>query len=313
MTTEQVGHSRSVSPVEELRSTLTNMSGEFESALPSHIKPDQFRRVAMTAIQTSPDLLAADRKSLYGSLMKAAQDGLLPDGREGALIIFNTKDKQSGSWVKKVQWMPMIGGVLKKIRQSGELSSITAQVVHNSDEFDYWIDDDGEHLKHRPSFEDDRGEVRLVYALAKTRDGSVYTEVMTRKDIEKVRGASRSKDRGPWVDWWEQMAKKSAMHRLAKKLPISADLIEVVNRDEAMYDFAPVERDITPRSKTVTASQAYMITQMLNICSDEVNEWFVDKYEKSSAVPAGDYDKLMASLKKRSQDVKEIEHADSES
>lgn len=303
---------RQLSPIQEVRGALTNMAGEFTSALPSHIKPEQFQRVAMTAIQNNPELLNADRQSLFGSVMKAAQDGLLPDGREGALIIFKTKDRQTQQWLKKVQWMPMIGGVLKKIRQSGELASITSQIVYGADQFDYWIDDDGEHLQHRPSFGDERGPVRLVYALAKTKDNSVYIEVMTVADVEKVRGASKSKDRGPWVDWWEQMAKKSAMHRLAKRLPISADLMEVVNRDEALYDFAPKERDITPE-KPVTPSQAAMITKLVDQCSGATREWFEEKYGDATAVPKADYDRLMASLRKRAQQPQEIEHADAES
>ncbi|WP_272962293.1 recombinase RecT [Alcanivorax jadensis] len=244
--------SNQMSPVQEFRGQLSSMAGEFTSALPSHIKPEQFQRVAVTAIQNDPNLLQADRKSLLGSIMKAAQDGLIPDGREGALVVFNTKDRNTQQWIQKVQWMPMIGGILKKIRQSGELASITAQVVKEGDEFDYWIDDDGEHLQHRPSF-GDAGDVRLVYALAKTKDGAVYIEVMTKADIEKVRGASKTKDRGPWVDWWEQMAKKSAMHRLAKRLPISNELVTVVNRDEEFYDFDSA-RDITPRKQTQSLS-----------------------------------------------------------
>lgn len=233
-----------LSPYQEIEGSLASMQGDLASTLPSHIKPDAFQQVALTAIQNDPALLNADRQSLFNSLKKAAQDGLLPDGREGALIMFKNR----------AQWMPMIGGVLKKIRQSGELASITAQIVHQSDQFDYWIDDDGEHLRHRPSFSDDRGAVRLVYALAKTKQGSVYIEVMTYQDVEKVRGASRSKNGGPWVTWWEQMAKKSAMHRLAKRLPLSPEIMTVVQRDESLYDFTPRqegERDITPQADSL--------------------------------------------------------------
>lgn len=233
-----------MTPYQEIQGGLAAMQGDLSSTLPSHIKPDAFQQVALTAIQNDPALLGADRQSLFNSLKKAAQDGLLPDGREGALIMFKNR----------AQWMPMIGGVLKKIRQSGELSSITAQIVHEGDQFDYWIDDDGEHLRHRPSFSNERGPVRLVYALAKTRDGSVYIEVMTYQDVEKVRSASRSKNNGPWVTWWEQMAKKSAMHRLAKRLPLSPEIMTVVQRDEALYDFnsrQEGERDITPQAEAL--------------------------------------------------------------
>lgn len=316
MSNQQVA-SHPASPVQMLRSELERMDGEFHAVLPEHIRPEHFRRVAITAIQHEPDLLQADRRSLYGSLMKAAQDGLLPDGREGALIIFKTKNRQTDKWEKRVQWMPMIGGVLKKIRQSGELASITAQVVYAEDEFDYWIDDDGEHLKHRPSFDDERGEVRLVYALAKTKDGNLYTEVMTRKEIEKVRSASKSKDNGPWKQWWEQMSKKSALHRLAKRLPISATLVEVVNRDEALYDFNRQERDITPQDpalesgeRPVTVFQARQIANLAQQCPDQTVFWLTDTYGESTKVPKSHFDSVMARLRHDHANAQEIPHAD---
>jgi recombination protein RecT len=45
-------------------------------------------------------------------IVRLAQDGLLPDGREAAIVKFGNK----------AQAMPMIAGILKKIRQSGDVS-----------------------------------------------------------------------------------------------------------------------------------------------------------------------------------------------
>jgi recombination protein RecT len=45
-------------------------------------------------------------------------------------------------------------------------------------------------------------------------------EVLTAAEIEKVRQVSRSKDRGPWVEWPERMWEKSAGRRLFSKLPL---------------------------------------------------------------------------------------------
>ena len=77
--------------------------------------------------------------------------------------------------------MSMVGGILKKVRNSGELSSITAQIVYENDEFNYYIDADGEHISHRPNMFGDRGKRIGAYALAKTKDGAIYVEVMTEK------------------------------------------------------------------------------------------------------------------------------------
>ena len=125
-----------VAPIEALRGTLTKMQPEFTAALPPQISPDKFIRTTLTAVQMQPELLNADRRSLFGAVMKSAQDGLLPDGREAALVIFRSK---GGA---QVQYMPMIGGILKKLRNSGELASISAQVVFENDQFDYHLGDD---------------------------------------------------------------------------------------------------------------------------------------------------------------------------
>ncbi len=221
----------------EVRKQLTQMAPEIAKVLPEHVTTDRFERVTLTALQRSPDLLQCDRKSLFESVMQCAADGLQPDGREAALTKFGNK----------VAYMPMVAGILKKVRQSGDLSTITSHVVYEADQFEYWIDDEGEHLKHQPEMLAEPGSPRAVYAMARTTDGSVYIEVLRMSDIDRIRKASRSSGRGPWADWWDQMAKKSAIRRLAKRLPMSTDLESVVQRDDQFYPFdAPRERDVSP-------------------------------------------------------------------
>ncbi len=216
-----------ITPIEEVKGALVKMGSQFEMVLPPQIPPERFIRVAQTAIQTNPSLLECTRQSLYAACIKAATDGLIPDGREAALVPFKGV----------CQYMPMTAGILKKIRNSGELISIGAHIVYAGDEFAYWIDDSGEHIKHVPDFGNDRIEPKLAYAIAKTRDGGVYIEVMTRTQIEAVRAVSRARDAGPWTQWWEEMAKKSVIRRLAKRLPMSTDIEGMFERDNENYDF----------------------------------------------------------------------------
>lgn len=221
------------------KTNIAREEHEFRAALPAHIPVERFTRVLTTAVVNNPALLEADRRSLFEAALKSAQDGLLPDGREGALIIFNVKIKglneAKDQWIKKVQWMPMIAGILKKVRNSGELLSISAYVAYSNDEFSYELGDE-EKICHRPAL-DERGKPRLVYAIAKTKDGGIYREIMTVADIEKVRAVSRSKEDGPWVVWWDEMARKTVLRRLCKRLPMSSDLDDLIRRDDSLYDF----------------------------------------------------------------------------
>jgi len=227
--------SNEITPMVAFRGTLEKMNKDLHDALPPQIPVEKFIRTTLTAVQMQPDLLAADRKSLLGSTMRAAQDGLLCDGREAALVIFNSKDKG-----KVVQYMPMVGGILKKIRNSGELASISAQVVYDKDHFEYTLGDD-EHISHKPFLGSERGAQIAVYAIAKTKDGAIYREVMSVADVEKVRASSRAGKFGPWVDWWDEMAKKTVIRRLAKRLPSSADLDSVLAADNEASGFVQIQ------------------------------------------------------------------------
>ena len=228
-------------PVAKLRTQLTAMAPEFRNALPSHIKPEKFQRVVMTVVQQQPDLLQADRRSLLASCTKCAADGLVPDGREAALVIFNTKVKENGQerWEKRVQYMPMMAGLQKRARNSGEIAGIEAHVIYEHDEF-LWTQGTDATLKHVPKFPGPRGRAIGAYAIARFKDGSVpQVEVMDADEIESVRAVSRSKDKGPWVDWWGEMARKTVFRRLSKWLPSNADVDDLIRRDDENEVEAP--------------------------------------------------------------------------
>lgn len=220
---------RQADPVNEIRHQLVAMTPEFKNALPSHIKPEKFQRVVMTVVQQSPDLIKADRRSLFASCIKCAADGLIPDGREAALVLFGGK----------VQYMPMLAGIQKRVRNSGEISSIQAHVIYENDKF---LSRRGmtETIEHEPLFPGDRGKPIGAYAIAKFKDGSdPVFEVMDHASIERVRKVSRSGGSGPWVQWWDEMARKTVFRRLSKWLPMDSETDELMRRDDELG--APAE------------------------------------------------------------------------
>ncbi len=246
--------SKELTVTDQLKKTITTMGPQFQAALPKHINVDKFVRVLQTAISTTPALVEANRTTLFAACMKAAADGLLPDGRESAIVTFNSK---SG---KTAQYMPMIAGILKKIRNSGELASITSNIVFQNDQFRYWVDADGEHLIHEPNMFSDRGKRLGAYGIAKTKDGGIYIEVMTEQQINDVKNVSRSKDSGPWAGAFsDEMRKKTVLRRLAKKMPSSTDIEMTMAADDDLYmpDEEPTgHTDVTPPSEPVAPKAA---------------------------------------------------------
>jgi hypothetical protein len=64
-----------------------------------------------------------------------------------------------------------------------------------------------------------RGPVIASYAVATLADGSKLIEVLLSEDLTRIRAMSPSADRGPWATWPDEMARKSAIRRLLKRLP----------------------------------------------------------------------------------------------
>ncbi len=210
--------SNQISTIDEVRGALGKMTPQFQAALPKHVDVEKFQRVVLTALQMTPDLLKADRRTLFAAATRAAQIGLLPDGREGAIVAFGGQ----------AQFMPMVAGVMKLVRNSGEISTWSVQSVHENDDFDYELGDN-ERITHRPA-KKGRGELIGAYSIVTMKDGERSREFMNVDEIEAIRKRSRSGNGGPWKTDYSEMAKKTVVRRHSKRLPMSTDL------DGAMYD-----------------------------------------------------------------------------
>ena len=220
---------------------------QFQSVLPAHIPAKKFLRTIVGAVQNNPGILKCNRASIYAACQKAAQDGLILDGREAAIVQFKGT----------AQYMPMVAGLLKKLRNSGQISTITAQTVHEKDKFAYNPAND-DVPDHQPDWFGERGPMIGVYAVAKMKDGGSVVELMNMEQIAKVRGVSRASGRGPWSEWPEEMAKKSVLRRIAKYLPSSADLDQMLEHDNENYVYAEDAQDAgkAPQKKTPTRAAA---------------------------------------------------------
>lgn len=216
----------------EFRQTLDMMEPQFQKALPSHLPVARFRRVIETAVQMNPRLLQCDRRSLAQACMLAAQDGLLPDGRDGAIVMY----KSQGGFT--AQWMPMIFGIRKKVHNSGELLDWNVQVVQEGDEFEFELGDNP-FIRHRPSLTGGRSRpVIAAYSIATYKNGFKSREFMNIDQIEEVRRATSRGEKGPWSNkvFYPEMCRKTVARLHAKQLPMSTDIDETLHRDDALFE-----------------------------------------------------------------------------
>lgn len=242
------------------RHELGAMEDQFQKALPAHIPPERFARVVMTAIQNNPKLLDCTRQSLWNACMKAAQDGLLPDGREGAIVSYG--ENEGGQKRADIaNWMPMIGGIRKKARNSGDLSGWEAHCVYENDQFSFELGDEP-FIRHAPAL-GDRGKIIAAYSIATLKDGYKSREVMSIKEIEGVRSKSKAK-KGPWNDpiFYPEMCKKVVARRHAKVLPMATDLDDLIRRDDSLYDLDGAREDAQATRPRSIAGKLDALAQM---------------------------------------------------
>lgn len=264
--------SRAPAEIVKFRAQLDQRAAEIKMALPSGVSLEKFQRVVTTAAQQSPALLTADRQSLILACMKAAQDGLMPDGREAALVIFSTRVKQpNGSFasVQQVQYMPMVYGLRKKILQAVDVkghpivSAMAVGVVYRAEnEAGYfaWVRGGDPEVQHQPMLElseeqTQDSEIVAAYSIVTMADGTKSYEVMRRFEIDRIRQKSQTgalgqtirfgqnagkaiEPKGPWVTDFAEMAKKTVMRRHSKVLPMSGDVFLEASTEAADFNAA---------------------------------------------------------------------------
>lgn len=255
---------RQLTPLDEVRRTLTSagMREQIKKALPEHVSVDRFERVTITALQTAAangqDLTSCDRNSLWAACMKAAQAGLLPDGREAALVKFGNA----------VQFMPMTEGLMKQVRNSGEILNWSVQIVRAKDTFEYELGDNERIVHKLPALGEHRGDVVGAYSVVTLKGGEKSRDVMDVIEIEAIRARSRSKNNGPWVTDYAEMCKKTVVRRHYKRLPKSTDLDDLIREDDEVsgvvpHPAAPTEpKDVTAAASVDRPSRLQKVVDM---------------------------------------------------
>jgi recombination protein RecT len=188
-------------------------------ALPKHMTPDRFVRVALTAILKTPKLLDCTKESVVQCMLNCSALGLEPDGRRAHLIPYGN------SCTLIIDYK----GLVELARRSGDVSNILAQIVCANDTFTW---ENGE-VKHQINFKMDRGEMYAAYAVITFKDGTKQSDVMTKAEIDAIRKRSRASNSGPWVTDYNEMAKKTVFRRATKWITLSPEVADALEKDEA--------------------------------------------------------------------------------
>ena len=234
-----------------LPALIEKMEPEFKKVLGAMVPSDRFTRIARSLVQGSPDVAGLDRASLFKAIMQAAQDGLVLDGKEAAIIPFKGK----------ATYVPMVAGLVKRMRQHSEFANISTGIIYQR-ELDEgrieYVKGDDERLTHNPIMFGDRGDAIGAYAILTTKDGQKFRAVLRKEEIEKRLAVGQNSSQKQ--QWKEEFWLKTVIKHLYKLAPNSGDeggvLDQVFARDEHddAADEAPAQQAAPARQQTRAAA-----------------------------------------------------------
>ena len=246
-----------------IQDLIKAMEPEIKRALPQVITPERFTRMALSALNATPKLKECSQMSFLGALMNAAQLGLEPNTPLGQAYLIPYKNKGQ----LECQFQIGYKGLIDMVYRNEDIQTVQAQCVYENDTFDYELGLEPK-LVHKPALKD-RGELVLVYALWKSKNGGYGFEVMSKEDIDAhARKFSQSygSSYSPWKTNYEEMAKKTVIKKCLKYAPLKSDFVRAVSNDETIkselsVDMSEIQneeiegdyRDVTPEAGVDTA------------------------------------------------------------
>lgn len=185
---------------------VLNFKGEAQFAVQAMEKNSFLLRVAK-----------GNPKSLQNAVVNIAAIGLSlnPALKQGYLV-------PRGS---EICFDPSYIGLIYLATEAKSIKWAQAETVRKKDKFVF--NGVGVRPTHEMQAFEDRGEVVGVYVVAKTLDGEYLTSMMSVNEINAIRDktqAYQSYKNGkakqcPWVDFYEEMAKKTVIKRATKTWP----------------------------------------------------------------------------------------------
>lgn len=242
--------STAVANIDPVAKLLETNRKSIEAALPKHVAIDRFLRISLTTIKRTPKLLEADRRSLIAALMTSAQLGLEPDGVLGHayLVPFKVKGQT------QVQFIVGYKGYIQLARNSGEIASIQAKVVHEGDEFAYEYGFN-EALRHVPK-NLEGAPLSHVWLVVNFKNGGRHWDVMDRRAIDRVKLMSQGYQRAekewdgkpakrdsPWHLHYDAMALKTIIRANAKFLPLAVQKAVAIDDAVDLGGIGKIEGD----------------------------------------------------------------------
>ena len=232
---------------EVIHKMLGQRAGELAALLGGEKLANAFRRAAISFYLHAPadaKLETVEPRSFVAACMDAAADKLVPDGRDGWIVV----RKGQAAWT--ISWRGMI-----KLARRGHKSfrDFAAEVVYREEiaAGGFEVDLASRSIKHRPWYtlgiaeEPSEDSIALVYAIVTVTDDEGFTSrefatISDRELMKRARASGNPYDDMPsqaWAKWFTSMSKKAAVRLLCDRIAAPDALWDAITReDERMLD-----------------------------------------------------------------------------
>jgi recombinational DNA repair protein RecT len=192
-------------------------------------------------LKASEDFCTGDHRAFLQAAARAAHVGLLPDGKQGAIV----------KYARDYTFQPMVEGFVEVIWKTGLVTDVNHNVVCEGDEFDFEEGDNG-YVRHKRSLTRPAdAPVIGAWCVINLQTGGKLIEIVDRADLEKIASVNRS-TKGPRGTWGREMHRKSPFRRIVKRMPKTerlSVLIEVDDRNVRLETAHTIEEPAIPRSQ----------------------------------------------------------------
>lgn len=232
--------------VGKVKTWLTERRAEIMRGMPNH--GEMFERsfqLVIADLQSNTKLMACSPESLFQSIRNAFILGFIPvTGMNDCYLI-----PYKGIAKLQISYQ----GMITLARRSGFITSIYADFICEKDEYKIMRGTENK-LTHEIKI-GDRGNAIAYYAVAKDKNVGFDFEVMSIPEINKVRDEKcKAQDISatPWGTDFPEMAKKTVLKRLLKRIPKTIDdnnirqmiAIEEDNKN-AVADYSKDDKGLT--------------------------------------------------------------------
>jgi recombination protein RecT len=246
--------SRRISQVELYVGEVLPPDSPILRALPAGIDAKRFRNSLQLAVMLNPGLLKVDPRLTFREVARAANLGLSLDPMlgEGWLIVRRNHRTNRDEPSFQMGYR----GKLRLARQSGEVARIAAYPVTQKSLSEGRFKVTLDAIHYEPDVFNDESPVVGYFAFVRYKDGAEDFETMSMRDIYQIRARSdgyRAFAAGkikstPWAPESKggsegEMARKTVLNRLLKRVPMNADVAHAMAQDDEIDRGEDIDRE----------------------------------------------------------------------